>query len=109
MAAWPVKRTMRVSGQMLRDLDGGFDAVDVGHQDVGEDELGAGAAGAFDGLLAAVGGLGDEAVAVEDLDDGVGDEGFVVDNEDAGGARRDGRRRRLRRLRWRGCSWASRC
>lgn len=70
-------------GGELADGDGGFDAVDVGHEDVGEDELGVDAAGGVDGLLAAVGCLGDEAAAVEDLADGVGDEGFIVDDEDA--------------------------
>jgi hypothetical protein len=71
-------------GGELADGDGGFDAVDVGHEDVREDELGGDATGGVDGFLTAVGGLGDEAAAVEDLADGVGDEGFVVDDEDAG-------------------------
>ncbi len=34
-------------GEELLDGDGSFNTVDVGHEDVGEDELGAGAAGRF--------------------------------------------------------------
>ena len=73
-------------GKELLDGDGRFYAVDVGHEDVGEDELGGEAAGGVDGFPATVGCLGDEAAAVEDLNDGVGDEGFVVYDEDAGGS-----------------------
>ena len=75
-------------GKELLDGDGRFDAVDVGHEDVGEDELGVDAAGGVDGFPATVGGFGEEAAAVEDLYDGVGDERFVVDYEDAGGSSR---------------------
>jgi hypothetical protein len=70
-------------GGKLADGDGGFDAVDMGHEDVGEDEFGGDAPGGFDGFLATVGGLGDEAAAIEDLADRVGDKGFVVYDEDA--------------------------
>ena len=72
-------------GEERPNRDGGFDAVDVGHENVREDELGAGEAGGGDGFPAPIGRLGDEAVAVEDLNDGVGDEDFVVDYEDARG------------------------
>jgi hypothetical protein len=71
-------------GGELADGDGGFYAVDVGHQDVGKDELWVDVAGGVDGFLATVGGLSDEAAAIEDLADGVGDKGFVVDHENAG-------------------------
>ncbi len=74
-------------GKHLADGDGGFDAVDVRHEDVGEDEVRVEAAGGIDGVLAAVDGVGLIAVADEDLNDGVGDEGFVVDDEDAAGRR----------------------
>jgi hypothetical protein len=45
-------------GEELLDGDGGFDSVDVGHEDVGEDELGADAAGGIDGFPAPVGRCG---------------------------------------------------
>jgi hypothetical protein len=75
-------------GEHLADGDGGFDAVDVGHEDVGEDEVGLEGAGGVDGGLTAVDGGGFKAVALEDFDDGVGDEGFVVDDEDTARGRR---------------------
>ena len=51
VAAWPLKRMMRVSGQCCADGDGGFDTVDLRHEHVGEDELRAVAPGLVDGLL----------------------------------------------------------
>jgi hypothetical protein len=66
------------------DRDGGFNAVDVRHEDVGQDEFRGGAAGCVNGLLTAVRCFSEEAAAIEDLDDGVGDEGFVVYDKDAG-------------------------
>ena len=70
-------------GQKLLDRDGSFHAVEVGHEDVGEDDLGDYAAGGLDGFLATVRSLGDEPAAIEDLHDGIRDECFVVDDEDA--------------------------
>lgn len=76
-------------GQKLLDGDGRFDTVNMGHEDVGKDELGVGAPGGFDGFASAVGSFGDESIAIEDLNDGIGDEGFVVYDEDpCGGGRR---------------------
>ena len=72
-------------GTELADGDGGFDTVDLRHEDVGEDEVRAVARGLFDRLFAAVGSFGDEAVAVEDLNDGVGDDFFVIHDQDSGG------------------------
>lgn len=69
-------------GEKLLDGDRCFNAVEVGHEDVGEDDLGGDAAGGIDRFLATIGCLGDEAAAIEDLNDGIGDEGFVVDDED---------------------------
>lgn len=74
-------------GAELADGDGRFDAVDVRHEDVREDELGAVALGLLDGFGAAVSSFGDEAVAVEDEHDGIGDELFIIDDEDAGSLR----------------------
>src|SRR5215469_8635746 len=51
-------------GAVLTDCNGSFDPVDLRHENVGEDELGAVTSGLFDRLFAAVGSLGDEAVAV---------------------------------------------
>src|SRR6185312_12335849 len=72
-------------GAELRDLDCGFHAIDLRHQHIGKHQLRAGTFGDLDGLLAAVGGFGDKAIAVQDLDDGIGDKSFVIDNKDSWG------------------------
>jgi hypothetical protein len=67
----------------LRDLDSNFDAVNVRHQYVRKDKLRAGTARHLDGLCATVGCFGDEAIAIQDLNNSVRDEDFIVDDEDA--------------------------
>jgi hypothetical protein len=69
-------------GAEFANGDGGFYAVERGHEDVGEKDGGLKAAGSFDGVAAVIYGLGAESAADENLDDGVGDEAFVVDDED---------------------------
>src|SRR5580698_6426544 len=70
---------------VLADGNTGLDTIDLRHENVGEDELGAAAMGLVDRLLAAVGSFGDEAVAVDDLDNRVGDDFFVIYDEDSRG------------------------
>lgn len=70
---------------MLADGDGCFDAVDLRHEDIGENKLRAVTVSFVDRFLAAVSGFGDEAVAVEDLNDGVGDDFFVIYDKDSWG------------------------
>jgi len=53
------------------------------HQHVGKHELGLDAASGFDGVLPAVHCLGDEAAAIEDLHDRVGDQCFIVHHQNA--------------------------
>jgi hypothetical protein len=70
-------------GEEFLDGDGGFHAVKVRHEDVGEDDLGSDAAGGLDGFLAAIRSHSGEPTAIENLHDGVGDDCFVVYDEDA--------------------------
>ena len=69
------------------DVDGEVDAAEIGHHDVGEQDVGGLIEGADKGAVGAVEGLGVEAVAVEDGGEGFGDDPLVVDDVDAlGGA-----------------------
>ncbi len=77
-------------GALFADGDSGFDAVDVGHHDVGKHKLRTVPGGKVNGLGAGIGRFGDEAIAVQDLHDGVCNQDFIVDHEDA--------RRRRRRI-----------
>jgi hypothetical protein len=70
-------------GKEVADGDGSLDAVELRHENVGEDDLRVKVLGEVDGLLATVDGLSLEAVAVEDVDEGIRDERLVVDDEDA--------------------------
>ena len=58
-----------------------FDTVDVGHHHVGQHKLRPVPPGQLDRLLPGVRRFGDKAVPVEDLDDRVRNQGFVVDNK----------------------------
>ena len=59
-------------GTVLANGDGGLDAVDLWHENVRQNDFRAVTAGLFNRLFAAVGSFGDEAIAVKDLNDGVG-------------------------------------
>src|ERR1700761_5487281 len=72
-------------GTVHADGNRGFDTIDLRHEDVGEDEVGAVTASPLNRLFAAVRGFGDEAIAIEDLNNGIGDDLFVVDDEDSRG------------------------
>src|ERR1700744_4526307 len=72
-------------GTVQADGNGGFDTIDLRHEDGGEDGGGGVGRGPLDRLFAAVRGFGDEAVAIEDLNNGIGDDLFVIDDEDSRG------------------------
>jgi len=71
-------------GTEIANGDGGFDAVDMRHQNVRQQKVRATTPGDLYRFRARVCRLGDEAVAVENLHDGVGDKSFIVDDENAG-------------------------
>jgi hypothetical protein len=71
-------------GAEFEDGDGGFYAVECGHEDIGEKDGGLEAASYVDGIVAVVDGLSLKAAAGEDLDQSVGDEAFIVYDEDEG-------------------------
>jgi hypothetical protein len=69
------------AGEVLADGDCGLYAIEVRHEDVGEDGFGSREAGGLDGVFAAISSVGQKTVAVQDLNNGVCDEHFVIDNE----------------------------
>ena len=66
------------AGEHGANLDGGIDPVEVGHDDVGDEHVGAESLSHFDGLLAAVDGGGIEAGLVEDDGKSIGDDALVI-------------------------------
>lgn len=65
------------------EADGEVDAAEVGHHDVGEEDVGGQIEGADEGAVGAVKGLGVKAVPIEDGGEGFGDDPLVVDDVDA--------------------------
>lgn len=86
------KENDAAGGVQLAHAPGGFDAADATHADVGEDDVGPGGFDPFQGVFAAVEGGGFVSLEPEDGGQGVGDEVFVIDDEDLalglGGGRR---------------------
>ncbi len=70
-------------GAGFADRDRGFYAVDMGHHHVGKHQFRAVLLREVDRVGAGVGGFGDEAVAIQDLDDCVRNKSFIVNNQDA--------------------------
>ena len=70
-------------GKFLADFDAELDSGHFGHEDVAENDVGLDLAGGYESCLSAEGFDGVESMKIEDGGDGLGDEGFVVDNEDA--------------------------
>ena len=68
----------------LAELAHDLDAVEVGHDDVEQDDVRPDLLGLLEGLLAAVGGDDAEALLTEGDRDELGDAGFVVGDEDEG-------------------------
>jgi hypothetical protein len=66
------------------DLNGGLDAAHAGHDDIGEEDFGDKMARGLDGFLAAVDGGGFEAILVENQSQSIGDDAFIVGDEDSG-------------------------
>jgi hypothetical protein len=71
-------------GIFLADFDAQLDSGHLRHEDVAEDDVGLDLAGGFECCLAAESLDGVESVHIGNSGNGLGDEGLVVDDEDAG-------------------------
>jgi hypothetical protein len=72
-------------GAVHADGNAGFDAVDLRHEDIGEDDIGAVSPRFFNRLCAAIRRFGDEAIKIEDLNDGICDYFFVIYDKNSKG------------------------
>src|SRR5690349_15427895 len=68
--------------QKAANMDGGFDAVHVGHDDVADHQVGTDVARALDGSGSGVDGGSIEAMLVKDDSQRVGNHVFVIDDQD---------------------------
>lgn len=72
------------SGDHAGNLNGGFDPAHPRHDDVREKDVGMKMARGFNGFLTAVDSGGFEAILGENHSQGIGDDSFVVGDEDSG-------------------------
>ena len=72
----------------------GLESIQAGHDEVGEQNIGAPAGGEADSSLTVGGGAGDKPVLIQDESEGISDGGLIVGNQDFGLATGPGFRKR---------------